>query len=228
GARRADVLVGAPLFLARRPDGPRLELGRVYLYLRRGARPYAQPWQTLTGPDAYGRFGSAIASLGDLDQDGHTAHGELPCSRLPARYLSPDVAVGAPFGGDSGSGCVFVFRGQSEGLEWAPSQRLESPFTGPAAFGFALRGASDLDGNGYPGTDTGRSGRPWRPLLVAAVPTPLRCPTDLLVGAFGADKVAVYRGQPVVVVHVRLTLPDGLNPEKKECSVPSSDARVTW
>ncbi|NWI10742.1 ITA2B protein, partial [Crypturellus soui] len=225
GARRADVLVGAPLFLARRPDGPRLELGRVYLYLRRGAQPYAQPWQTLTGPDAYGRFGSAITSLGDLDQDGHTGN-TLPCSRLPTRYLSPDVAVGAPFGGDSGSGCVFVFRGQSEGLERAPSQRLESPFTGPAAFGFALRGASDLDGNGYPGM--GRSGQPRRPLLVAAVPTPLCCPADLLVGAFGADKVAVYRGQPVVVVHARLTLPDGLNPEKKECAVPRSDTHVTW
>ncbi|NXD15665.1 ITA2B protein, partial [Nothocercus nigrocapillus] len=114
---------------------------------------------------------------------------------------SPDVAVGAPFGGDGGSGCVFIFRGQSEGLERAPSQRLESPFAGPAAFGFALRGASDLDANGYP---------------------------DLLVGAFGADKVAVYRGQPVVVVHAQLVLPDGLNPEKQECSVPSSDARVNW
>ncbi|NWX93589.1 ITA2B protein, partial [Nothoprocta pentlandii] len=143
--RRDDVLVGAPLFLARRADGTRHELGRLYLYLRRGAQPYAQPWQTLTGPDAYGRFGSAIASLGDLDQDGHAAPGGCH-----ARCLSPDVAVGAPFGGDGGSGCVFIFRGQSEGLERAPSQRLESPFAGPAAFGFALRGASDLDGNGYP------------------------------------------------------------------------------
>uniref|UniRef100_A0A8C7EG73 Integrin subunit alpha 2b n=1 Tax=Nothoprocta perdicaria TaxID=30464 RepID=A0A8C7EG73_NOTPE len=182
GDGRDDVLVGAPLFLARRADGTRHELGRLYLYLRRGAQPYARPWQTLTGPDPYGRFGSAIASLGDLDQDGHA-----------------DVAVGAPFGGDGGSGCVFIFRGQSEGLEQAPSQRLESPFAGPAAFGFALRGASDLDGNGYP---------------------------DLLVGAFGADRVAVYRGQPVAVLRARLTLPDGLNPEKQECSVPGSDTRL--
>uniref|UniRef100_A0A8B9Q0G7 Integrin subunit alpha 2b n=1 Tax=Apteryx owenii TaxID=8824 RepID=A0A8B9Q0G7_APTOW len=183
GARRDDVLVGAPLFLEQRADGKRHEVGRVYLYLQRGARPYARPWQTLTGPDAYGRFGSAIASLGDLDQDGYT-----------------DVAVGAPFGGDAGSGRVFVFRGQSEGLARTPSQRLESPFPGPAAFGFALRGASDLDGNGYP---------------------------DLLVGAFGAAKVAVYRGQPVVVAHAQLGVPNGLNPEEQQCAVPGSGARVS-
>ncbi|NXA55847.1 ITA2B protein, partial [Nothocercus julius] len=156
-----------------------------------------RPWQTLTGPDAYGRFGSAIASLGDLDKDGHAGNG-LPRSRPPAPYLSPDVAVGAPFGGDGGSGCVFIFRGQSEGLERAPSQRLESPFAGPAAFGFALRGASDLDANGYPGMDTGSSGLLQRPL------------------------------PPVVVVHTRLDLPNGLNPEEQECSVPSSNARVNW
>ncbi|XP_067167901.1 integrin alpha-IIb [Apteryx mantelli] len=183
GDGRDDVLVGAPLFLERRADGKHHEVGRVYLYLQRGARPYAQPWQTLTGPDAYGRFGSAIASLGDLDQDGYT-----------------DVAVGAPFGGDAGSGRVFVFRGQSEGLARTPSQRLESPFPGPAAFGFALRSASDLDGNGYP---------------------------DLLVGAFGAAKVAVYRGQPVVVAHAQLGVPNGLNPEEQQCAVPGSGARVS-
>uniref|UniRef100_A0A8B9PXU2 Integrin subunit alpha 2b n=1 Tax=Apteryx owenii TaxID=8824 RepID=A0A8B9PXU2_APTOW len=183
GDGRDDVLVGAPLFLEQRADGKRHEVGRVYLYLQRGARPYARPWQTLTGPDAYGRFGSAIASLGDLDQDGYT-----------------DVAVGAPFGGDAGSGRVFVFRGQSEGLARTPSQRLESPFPGPAAFGFALRGASDLDGNGYP---------------------------DLLVGAFGAAKVAVYRGQPVVVAHAQLGVPNGLNPEEQQCAVPGSGARVS-
>ncbi|XP_064380529.1 integrin alpha-IIb [Dromaius novaehollandiae] len=183
GDGRDDVLVGAPLFLEQRAEGERREVGRVYLYLRRGPRPYGRPWQALTGPDAYGRFGSAIASLGDLDMDGYT-----------------DVAVGAPFGGAAGSGRVFVFRGQSEGLAETPSQRLESPFAGPAAFGFALRGASDLDGNGYP---------------------------DLLVGAFGAAKVAVYRAQPVVVVRARLTVPDGLNAEEQACVAPGSGARLS-
>ncbi|XP_023803085.1 integrin alpha-IIb-like, partial [Cyanistes caeruleus] len=131
----------------------------------------------------YGRFAAAIASLGDLDNDGFG-----------------DVAVGAPQGGDSGSGQVFIFRGQSEGLAPVPTQRLDSPFPGPAAFGFALRGATDLDGNGY---------------------------ADLLVGAYGADKVAVYRGLPVVVAQTQLSVPDGLNPENLNCDLPSSGLQVS-
>ncbi|XP_014816355.1 PREDICTED: integrin alpha-IIb-like [Calidris pugnax] len=183
GDGQDDVLVGAPLYMARHPDGQRSELGRLYLYLGGGHQPLTRPPQTLTGTHPYGRFAAAIASLGDLDKDGYG-----------------DVAVGAPSGGDGGSGQVFIFRGQSEGLMAMPTQRLHSPFPGPAAFGFALRGATDLDGNGYP---------------------------DLLVGAYGADAVAVYRGQPVVVARTRLSVPDGLNPEVLECVLPGSETRVS-
>lgn len=62
--------MGAPLYMARRPDGQRSELGRLYLYLGRGQQPLAGPPQTLTGTHPYGRFAAAIASLGDLDKDG--------------------------------------------------------------------------------------------------------------------------------------------------------------
>ncbi|NXJ18588.1 ITA2B protein, partial [Dicrurus megarhynchus] len=197
GHRRDDLLVGAPLYMARRPDGQRSELGRLYLYLGRGQQPLAGPPQTLTGTHPYGRFAAAIASLGDLDKDGF---GEEP-GRALTSFLSPDVAVGAPQGGDSGSGQVFIFRGQSEGLAPVPTQRLDSPFPGPAAFGFALRGATDLDGNGY---------------------------ADLLVGAYGAAKVAVYQGLPVVVAQTQLSVPDGLNPEVLDCVLPDSSVRVSW
>ncbi|XP_039556780.1 integrin alpha-IIb isoform X3 [Passer montanus] len=183
GDGRDDLLVGAPLYMARRSDGQRSELGRLYLYLGRGQQPLAGPPQTLTGTHPYGRFAAAIASLGDLDKDGFG-----------------DVAVGAPQGGDSGSGQVFIFRGQSEGLAPVPTQRLDSPFPGPAAFGFALRGAADLDGNGY---------------------------ADLLVGAYGAAKVAVYQGLPVVVARTQLSVPDGLNPEILDCVLPDSSVRVS-
>ncbi|XP_038024818.1 integrin alpha-IIb [Anas platyrhynchos] len=183
GDGRDDILVGAPLYMERRPEGKLSEVGRLYLYLQRGQWSFAKPPQTLTGTHPYGRFASAIASLGDLDKDGYG-----------------DVAVGAPFGGDSSSGQVLIFRGQREGLEPVPTQRLDSPFPGPAAFGFALRGATDLDGNGY---------------------------MDLLVGAFGADKVAVYWGQPVVVARAQLSVPSGLNPETMECVLPDSDTRIS-
>ncbi|NWV49423.1 ITA2B protein, partial [Daphoenositta chrysoptera] len=197
GHRRDDLLVGAPLYMARRPDGQRSELGRLYLYLGRGQQPLAGPPQTLTGTHPYGRFAAAIASLGDQDKDGFGEEPGWALTSLP----SPDVAVGAPQGGDSGSGQVFIFRGQSEGLAPVPTQRLDSPVPGPAAFGFALRGATDLDGNGY---------------------------ADLLVGAYGAAKVAVYQGLPVVVAQTQLSVPDGLNPEVLDCALPDSGVRVSW
>ncbi|NXQ20499.1 ITA2B protein, partial [Peucedramus taeniatus] len=197
GHRRDDLLVGAPLYMARRSDGQRSELGRLYLYLGRGQQPLAGLPQTLTGTHPYGRFAAAIASLGDLDKDGFGGERGWVFTSL----LSPDVAVGAPQGGDSGSGQVFIFRGQSEGLAPVPTQRLNSPFPGPAAFGFALRGATDLDGNGY---------------------------ADLLVGAYGVAKVAVYQGLSVVVARTQLSVPDGLNPEILDCALPDSSVRVSW
>ncbi|NXK19340.1 ITA2B protein, partial [Arenaria interpres] len=203
GCRQDDVLVGAPLYMARHPDGQRSEVGRLYLYLGGGHQPFTRPPQTLTGTHPYGRFAAAIASLGDLDKDGYGGNTSLARGWREGGYATPlvlDVAVGAPSGGDGGSGQVFIFRGQSEGLMAMPTQRLDSPFPGPAAFGFALRGATDLDGNGYP---------------------------DLLVGAYGADTVAVYRGQPVVVARTRLSVPDGLNPEVLECVLPGSETLVS-
>ncbi|NXF88346.1 ITA2B protein, partial [Eubucco bourcierii] len=204
GHRHHDVLVGAPLYMAWHPNGQRSELGRLYLYLGGGQRSPPQPHQTLTGTHPYGRFAAAIASLGDLDKDGYDGARRGRAGAPPwvlTSPVSPDVAVGAPLGGEGGSGQVFIYRGQSEGLQPEPTQRLDSPFPGPAAFGFALRGATDLDGNGY---------------------------SDLLVGAYGADGVAVYWGQPVVVARTQLQVPDGLNPEALECVLPTSGANVSW
>lgn len=59
--------------------------------------------------------------------------------------------MAAPYGGLSGRGQVLVFLGQSEGLSSRPSQVLDSPFPVNSAFGFSLRGAVDIDDNGYPG-----------------------------------------------------------------------------
>ncbi|NXS56485.1 ITA2B protein, partial [Brachypteracias leptosomus] len=200
GHRHHDVLVGAPLYMAQHPNGQRSELGRLYLYLGGGQRPLTQPPQTLTGTHPYGRFAAAIASLGDLDKDGYGGWDTWWVLTPP---VSPDVAVGAPLGGDGGSGQVFIFRGQSEGLVAVPAQRLDSPFPGPAAFGFALRGATDLDGNGYPGT------------------APLR-------GHPGATLVPPTPGQPVVVARTQLSVPDGLNPKILACVLPISNAPVSW
>ncbi|XP_053216463.1 integrin alpha-IIb [Podarcis raffonei] len=176
GDGKDDILVGAPLFMERHSDRKLYEVGRVYLYLQQKTpTAYSTPWQRLTGTDVYGRFGMAIASLGDIDQDGCT-----------------DIAIGAPFAGQDGGGRVYIYRGHREGLSSSPSQILESPFSGPAGFGFAIRGAVDIDANGYP---------------------------DVLVGAFRASKVTVYRAQPVMFLKAQMVLPGALNPEEKSCTV---------
>ncbi|XP_033619035.1 integrin alpha-IIb [Fukomys damarensis] len=184
GDSRHDLLVGAPLFMDSRADLKLAEVGRVYLFLQPPA-PHAlgTPSLLLTGTQLYGRFGSAIAPLGDLNRDGYN-----------------DVAVAAPYGGPSGRGQVLVFLGQSEGLSVQPSQVLDSPFPAGSGFGFSLRGATDIDDDGYP---------------------------DLVVGAYGAGKVAVYRAQPVVVATVQLLVKDTLNPAEKRCILPQTRTPVS-
>lgn len=184
GDGRHDLLVGAPLYMDSRADRKLAEVGRVYLFLQpRGSHALGTPSLLLTGTQLYGRFGSAIAPLGDLNRDGYN-----------------DVAVAAPYGGPSGRGQVQVFLGQSEGLSSRPSQVLDSPFSTGSGFGFSLRGATDIDDNGYP---------------------------DLLVGAYGADKVAVYRAQPVVMATVQLLVQGSLNPAVKDCVLPKTTTPVS-
>ncbi|XP_038565470.1 integrin alpha-IIb isoform X1 [Micropterus salmoides] len=170
-----DVLIGAPLFMDRVKEQLQ-ERGQVVLYLqRRHASFSSQPDQSLIGFSLYGRFGSALAALGDLDMDGYH-----------------DVAVGAPWSGDSGQGQVFIYMGNSNGLSATPSQVIDSPLpSSRTAFSFTLRGGADVDGNGYP---------------------------DLLVGAWAADRAFVYRSRAVIRSRVSLSLlPDFLNPDVKLC-----------
>uniref|UniRef100_G1S7C4 CD49 antigen-like family member E n=1 Tax=Nomascus leucogenys TaxID=61853 RepID=G1S7C4_NOMLE len=174
-----DLLVGAPLLMDRTPDGRPQEVGRVYVYLQHPAGIEPTPTLTLTGQDEFGRFGSSLTPLGDLDQDGYN-----------------DVAIGAPFGGETQQGVVFVFPGGPGGLGSKPSQVLQPLWAAshtPDFFGSALRGGRDLDGNGYP---------------------------DLIVGSFGVDKAVVYRGRPIVSASASLTIfPAMFNPEERSCSL---------
>ncbi|XP_052475300.1 integrin alpha-8 [Carassius gibelio] len=130
-----DVLVGAPLYMDREFESKPREVGRVYLYLQEDVLLFSPPI-TLTGTHLFGRYGSAIAPLGDINQDG---------------YL--DVAIGAPFAGEDRGGRVFIYNGQKSGLMLQASQVLKGEWASsaiPAGFGFTLRGDSDLDNNQYP------------------------------------------------------------------------------
>uniref|UniRef100_A0A672JBP7 Integrin, alpha 8 n=1 Tax=Salarias fasciatus TaxID=181472 RepID=A0A672JBP7_SALFA len=133
-----DVLVGAPLYMEREMESKPREVGRVYLYLQLGPLTFTPP-VPLTGTHVFGRFGTAIAPLGDVNQDGYN-----------------DVAVGCPFGGEERGGRVLIFNGNryvsTQGLKL--SQELKAaaaPSGGLPGFGFTLRGGQDLDGNQYPG-----------------------------------------------------------------------------
>lgn len=65
-----DLLVGAPMFMVRGSDSRLEEVGRVYTYLQRGPLNLELRPSHLTGTQVFGRYGSTIAPLGDLNQDG--------------------------------------------------------------------------------------------------------------------------------------------------------------
>ncbi|KAK3553130.1 hypothetical protein QTP86_031707 [Hemibagrus guttatus] len=177
--RRDDILVGAPLFMEHLSTHKLREVGQVYVYLQREGYRFSQkPDQTLSGTHSYGRFGITVAPLGDINYDGFK-----------------DVAVGAPGAGDGG--LVFIYLGQSDGLNPQYGQVIKSPFQSLApAFGFSIRGGTDIDNNGYP---------------------------DVIVGAWGADKVAIYRSKAVVMTKAQLSfLPDFLQPDEKFCQLQGS------
>uniref|UniRef100_A0A8C7K3R0 Integrin, alpha V n=1 Tax=Oncorhynchus kisutch TaxID=8019 RepID=A0A8C7K3R0_ONCKI len=64
-----DLFVGAPLFMDRGSDGKLREVGQVSVFLGKGGFSFHTPI-TLSGTEIYSRFGSSIATLGDLDMDG--------------------------------------------------------------------------------------------------------------------------------------------------------------
>uniref|UniRef100_A0A7N6C2X1 Integrin alpha-2 domain-containing protein n=1 Tax=Anabas testudineus TaxID=64144 RepID=A0A7N6C2X1_ANATE len=181
-----DLLVGAPMFMVRASEGRLEEMGRVYVYLQRGPLNLEIQLPHLTGTQAFGRFGSTIAPLGDLNQDGFN-----------------DVAISCPFGGEDRQGLVYIYNGYSDGLREKPSQVITGQWaagTIPASFGFALRGAKDLDMNGYP---------------------------DLIVGAFGVNKAVLYRSRPIVNTSASLTVsPHMINPEEKNCMITSGNSSI--
>ncbi|KAM5181172.1 integrin alpha-5 [Mantella aurantiaca] len=138
-----DLIIGAPLFMERTHDGRIQEVGRVYIYMQ-DYNMSSTPSMVLTGQHEYGRFGSSIAILGDLDQDGFN-----------------DIAIGAPFDGKDSRGAVFIFNGNAAGLSTKPSQVLQGMWGSspkPAFFGLSIRGGKDLDGNGYPDLIVGAFG----------------------------------------------------------------------
>lgn len=58
------------MFMRRGPNGRLEELGKVYVYLQRGPLQLEPSQCNLLGEEPFARFGTSVAPLGDLDQDG--------------------------------------------------------------------------------------------------------------------------------------------------------------
>lgn len=65
------------MFMIRGSDGRLEEMGRVYVYLQRGPLDLELQEPHLTGSEVFGRFGSTIAPLGDLNLDGFNGENGL-------------------------------------------------------------------------------------------------------------------------------------------------------
>ncbi|XP_023240622.1 integrin alpha-9-like [Centruroides sculpturatus] len=128
-----DLLVGAPLYSY--PSGG--DEGKVYVYISNGKG--LDETQALTGSKKfYGRFGTAIANAGDLNQDG---------------FL--DVVIGAPY--EEERGAVYIYHGNNMGINSEFSQRITAKEVNAAiksshlsGFGISISKGKDIDDNKYP------------------------------------------------------------------------------
>jgi hypothetical protein len=126
----ADTLVGA-----RRQDGVATGQGAAWLF-RGGPAGPMEPATEIPAPDpeAEGRFGIALAALGDIDGDGFA-----------------DAIVGAHQvdGVEVDSGRAYVYAGGPEGLSTEPTV-LDLPMPQAMAyFGRSVTGLGDVNGDGY-------------------------------------------------------------------------------
>ncbi len=103
--------------------------GRVDLYLGGPSGPSTTPARTYLGEAAGDKFGSALATAGDVDGDGYA-----------------DVAVGAQ-GNASNTGKVYLYRGGASGLgtsaTWTAVGEKATDY-----FGAVLAGGGDVNGDG--------------------------------------------------------------------------------
>ncbi len=122
-----DVIIGAYLF-----DNGETDEGAAFLYLGSPAGLGASPAWVADGAQTGAHFGDAVASAGDVDNDGFA-----------------DVVVGAPTHDVtvSNEGRVYLFLGGSGGLTTSAAKVI-SGGQSDADFGATVAGAGDIDNDG--------------------------------------------------------------------------------
>ena len=87
-------------------DTENYDIGRIDVFIRdKKAKGFVFKNIQINGFKSRSRFGNTLAKLGDTNDDGFN-----------------DIAVGAPYDGDDQSGIVYIFRGNSEGINTIPDQ----------------------------------------------------------------------------------------------------------
>ncbi|XP_046404267.1 integrin alpha-4-like [Ischnura elegans] len=108
--------------------------GRIYVYMNQIGTAMADSGLQIMGTKQAGaRFGTSIANIGDINNDGFS-----------------DVAVGAPYEG-LGHGAVYIYHGSRDGLISQYKQRISATEINHSlmGFGIAISNGTDLDGNNY-------------------------------------------------------------------------------
>ncbi|MGH9870683.1 MAG: thrombospondin type 3 repeat-containing protein [Candidatus Polarisedimenticolia bacterium] len=123
-----EVVVGAPNL-----NAVTFQEGGAFLYPGSPSGLAGAASWSPTGSQSGGRFGAAVAGVGDLNDDGFD-----------------DVAIGAPqeSDGEAGEGRVHVFLGSGSGLSATPVIVLQGGQAG-AAFGSVVAGAGDVNDDGF-------------------------------------------------------------------------------
>ena len=124
----ADVLVGAPGY-----DGGQEDEGAVFIYLGSPGGLAPTPSGVWQGDQVGSRFGSSVASAGDVNADGFD-----------------DVLIGAPEhdGGEIDEGAAFLFLGTPSGSPSTAAWSAESNQAG-ASFGSSVAALGDMNGDGF-------------------------------------------------------------------------------
>ena len=120
----------------------------------------------LTGSISFGRFGHAMAAMGDLDYDSYEGEGVgagsvVLLSVCVSVCVRPDLVVSAPFAAPESDepGTIYVYLGSASGVVPAAAQvirgsdlnLLGGQLASLRSFGAALSGDTDIDGNMYNG-----------------------------------------------------------------------------
>ncbi|XP_064100618.1 integrin alpha-8-like [Macrobrachium nipponense] len=141
-----DIIVGAPFY----HNDTHQDQGAIFVYMQRrfptgGETEWSYEMREENeehdaplriGSESYGRFGTCVVAIGDIDGDGYQ-----------------DIAVGAPF--LKNGGAVYLYMGSSTGLEEMYRQVIrasELPASMKPTSGFGFSVAQPLPGNQAGGT----------------------------------------------------------------------------